>query len=163
VLHCSLLGLIDAQQAVVCCVLQSILQDLNKNYDIIKQVTNSLMKFHQITCLSSLAIGDGSTASIDSRYSHQDVCFVSQLFTISCPHSFSFSLSYFELHYLTLLIAMFLIKKIEPGFLENLTEILATFLLQIPIKLITTRYGVGYALLVHVVMCLVVNVLVWRS
>ena len=60
--------------------LQSILQDLNKNYDIIKQVTNSLMKFHQMTCSSSLASGDGSVGSIDSRYSHQDVClFLSSL------------------------------------------------------------------------------------
>jgi len=77
--------------------LQSILQDLNKNYDIIKQVTNSLMKFHQMTCLSSLTTADGSIGSIDSRYSHQDVCvLVSQFFAVTCPQSFI--LSYLNLH-----------------------------------------------------------------
>jgi len=60
----------------MCFGLQSILQELNKNYDIIKQVTNSLMKFHQITCLSSLTVGDSVVGSIDSRYTHQDVRFV---------------------------------------------------------------------------------------
>jgi len=67
---------------------QSILQDLNKNYDIIKQVTNSLMKFHQITCSSlPTTAGDCGVKSIDSRYSHQDVClcFLSQLLLIYFP------------------------------------------------------------------------------
>jgi len=56
---------------------QSILQDLNKNYDIIKQVTHSLMKFHQITCSLPLSVGDTNvlSASVDSRYTHQDVGF----------------------------------------------------------------------------------------
>ena len=52
---------------------QGILQELNKNSDIIKQVTASLIKFHQVAVS---AIKDGMIEPetlVDSRYSHRDV------------------------------------------------------------------------------------------
>jgi len=95
--HCRLVSVDDVcywKQLHAYFGLQSILQDLNKNYDIIKQVTNSLMKFHQITCVSSLTGTDSTVGSIDSRYTHQDVCFVWRFFILSIK----VCLSYYELH-----------------------------------------------------------------
>ncbi len=51
---------------------QGILQELNKTYDIIKQVTQSLMKFHA-TAASQAKYGLTPETLVDGRYTHQEV------------------------------------------------------------------------------------------
>jgi len=82
--------------AVETSVCQGILQELNKNYEIIKQVTNSLMKFHQLTATSSVprdAGGDVALSS-DRRYSHQDVSIKFESWYISVLRLFASSHCY---------------------------------------------------------------------
>ena len=59
------------------CVTQSILQELNKNYEIIKQVTNSLTKFHQVAVQNAKESTPSGVLCentlVDGRYTHQDV------------------------------------------------------------------------------------------
>lgn len=57
-------------------LLQGILHDLNKNYDIIKLVTQSLVKCHR---QAVVGVGDGQlehNTLVDGRYPHSEV---------SCP------------------------------------------------------------------------------
>ena len=55
---------------------QGILQELNKSYDIIKQVTNSLMKFH-LAAVTQAKHGLTPETVVDGRYTHKDVSKVS--------------------------------------------------------------------------------------
>lgn len=58
---------------------QSILHDLNKNFDIIKLVTQSLVKCHKQAVTS---VGDGQldqNTLVDGRYPHVEVTVMAQL------------------------------------------------------------------------------------
>ena len=58
------------------------MEELNKNFDIVKQVTNSLSKFHQMAVQVSKekkGFGLHSETLVDSRYTHRDVSLIAYL------------------------------------------------------------------------------------
>lgn len=58
-------------------VFQSIIQDLKKNFEIVKLITGSLVACHRLAVTAAGTSGLSGSTLVDGRYSYQEVCLIS--------------------------------------------------------------------------------------